>query len=76
VALMGIVLGMVLYGTSYVIPQFLATIAGYNSYQSGQIVLLSGLPSLAMMAIVPILLKRIDVRVAVASGLCIMGPRR
>jgi hypothetical protein len=29
-----------------------------------------------MMAIVPILLKRIDVRVAVASGLCIMGPRR
>lgn len=73
VALMGIVLGMVLYGTSYVIPQFLATIAGYNSYQSGQIVLLSGLPSLAMMAIVPILLKRIDVRVAVASGLCIMG---
>jgi MFS transporter, DHA2 family, multidrug resistance protein len=73
VALMGIVLGMVLYGTSYVIPQFLATIAGYNSYQSGQIVLLSGLPSLAMMAIVPILLKHIDVRVAVASGLCIMG---
>jgi DHA2 family multidrug resistance protein len=42
VALMGIVLGMVLYGTSYVI-QFLA-IAGYNSYQSGQIVLLSGCP--------------------------------
>jgi DHA2 family multidrug resistance protein len=26
-----------------------------------------------MMAIVPILLKRIDVRLAVASGLCIMG---
>jgi DHA2 family multidrug resistance protein len=73
VALMGIVLGMVLYGTSYVIPQFLATVAGYNSYQSGQIVLLSGLPSLAMMAIVPILLKRVDVRVAVASGLFIMG---
>lgn len=73
VAVMGIVLGMVLYGTSYVIPQFLASIAGYNSYQSGQIVLLSGLPSLAMMAIVPILLKRIDVRIAVASGLFIMG---
>ena len=73
VALMGIVLGMVLYGTSYVIPQFLASIAGYNSYQSGKIVLLSGLPSLVMMAIVPILLKRIDVRIAVASGLFIMG---
>jgi DHA2 family multidrug resistance protein len=36
-------------------------------------VLLSGIPSLFMMAIVPILLKRIDVRIAVASGLLIMG---
>ncbi len=73
VALMGIVLGVVLYGTSYAIPQFLALIAGYNALQSGKIVLLSGIPSLFMMAIVPILLKRIDVRIAVASGLLIMG---
>jgi DHA2 family multidrug resistance protein len=68
VALMGVVLGMVLYGTSYAIPQFLA-MRPYNALQSGKIVLLSGIPSLCMMAIVPILLKRIDVRLAVASGL-------
>jgi DHA2 family multidrug resistance protein len=73
VALMGVVLGIVLYGTSYAIPQFLAALAGYNALQSGKVVLLSGLPSLFMMAIVPILLKRIDIRVAVASGLVIMG---
>ncbi|WP_068089924.1 MDR family MFS transporter [Novosphingobium rosa] len=73
VALMGIVLGVVLYGTSYAIPQFLALISGYNALQSGKIVLLSGIPSLFMMAIVPILLKRIDVRIAVATGLLIMG---
>ncbi|WP_343609704.1 MDR family MFS transporter [Novosphingobium sp.] len=73
VAMMGIVLGIVLYGTSYAIPQFLALISGYNALQSGKIVLLSGIPSLFMMAIVPILLKRIDVRIAVASGLLIMG---
>ena len=73
VALMGMVLGVVLYGTSYVIPQFLASIADYNALQSGKIVLLSGIPSLFMMAIVPILLRRIDVRIAVASGLLIMG---
>ncbi|HWU02977.1 MAG TPA: MDR family MFS transporter [Novosphingobium sp.] len=72
-AMMGVVLGIVLYGTSYVIPQFLATIADYNAYQSGKIVLISGVPSLFMMAIVPILLKHIDVRIAVASGLLIMG---
>ncbi len=73
VALMGIVLGMVLYGTSYAIPQFLSAIANYNALQSGKVVLLSGLPSLVMMAIVPILLKRVDIRLAVAAGLFIMG---
>ncbi len=73
VALMGVVLGIVLYGTSYAIPQFLASIADYNALQSGKVVLLSGIPSLFMMAIVPILLKRIDIRIAVATGLIIMG---
>ncbi|MGR6327978.1 MDR family MFS transporter [Sphingomonas sp. XXL09] len=73
VALMGVVLGIVLYGTSYAIPQFLASIADYNALQSGKVVLLSGIPSLFMMAIVPILLKRIDIRIAVATGLVIMG---
>jgi MFS transporter, DHA2 family, multidrug resistance protein len=73
VALMGMVLGIVLYGTSYAIPQFLASIADYNALQSGKVVLLSGIPSLFMMAIVPILLRKIDVRIAVGSGLLIMG---
>ena len=73
VALMGVVLGIVLYGTSYAIPQFLAAIAGYNALQAGKVVLLSGIPSLFMMAIVPILLRTVDIRIAVASGLVIMG---
>ena len=73
VALMGVVLGIVLYGTSYAIPQFLAAIAGYNALQAGKVVLLSGIPSLFMMAIVPILLCTVDIRIAVASGLVIMG---
>ena len=73
VALMGVVLGIVLYGTSYAIPQFLAALANYNALQAGKVVLLSGLPSLVMMAIVPILLRTIDIRIAVAAGLAIMG---
>jgi DHA2 family multidrug resistance protein len=40
--------------------------------QSGKIVLLSGLPSLVMMALVPVLL-RFDVRIAVGLGLGIMA---
>jgi DHA2 family multidrug resistance protein len=73
VAIMGLVLGMVLYGTAYAIPQFLSVIAGYNALQSGQIVLLSGLPSLVMMPFVPILLRRLDIRLSVALGLLIMS---
>jgi len=73
VALMAMVLGVVLYGTAYVIPQFLAAIAGYNALQAGKIVLISGIPSLVMMAMVPILLRTIDIRIAVATGLAIMG---
>lgn len=73
VALMGLVLGMVLYGTSYVIPQFLAALADYNALQSGKVVLLSGLPSLVMMAIVPFLLRSVDIRLAVGAGLLIMA---
>src|SRR6202012_11290 len=34
-------IGMVIYGTSYVIPQFLSQISGYNSLQAGEVVLLS-----------------------------------
>jgi len=73
VALMGIVLGMVLYGTAYVIPQFLAAIADYDSLQSGKIVLLSGIPSLIIMALIPILMRVLDIRIAVGLGLFIMG---
>ncbi|WCT74068.1 MDR family MFS transporter [Sphingomonas naphthae] len=73
VSLMGLVLGAVLYGTSYAIPQFLSAIADYNSLQSGKVVLLAGIPSIVMLAFVPFLLKKVDVRIAVAAGLCIMA---
>ena len=73
VVIMGIVLGMVLYGTSYVIPQFLAAIAGYNAFQAGKVVLLSGVPRLILMPFTPFLIKKVDIRIAVALGLGIMA---
>jgi len=72
VALMGVVLGVVLYGTSYAIPQFLAAVADYNALQSGKVVLLSGIPSLFMMMLVPIMIRTFDIRLAVGAGLLIM----
>jgi DHA2 family multidrug resistance protein len=69
VAAMAVVLGMVLYGTSFVIPQFVAAIANYNALQAGQVVLLSGVPSLLLMPFTPLLMKYIDIRIAVTFGL-------
>ena len=69
VVVMVIAVGMALYGTSYAIPQFLATIAGYNALQAGEIVLLAGLPSFVIVAFAPLLLRHLDLRVAVGFGL-------
>ncbi len=73
VAAMGMVVGMVVYGTSYVIPQFLSTIAGYDSLQSGKVVMLSGIPSLMVMPFVPLLIRYVDIRLAVAVGLSVLA---
>ncbi|GGD82569.1 DHA2 family efflux MFS transporter permease subunit [Croceicoccus mobilis] len=73
VAIMGITIGMVLYGTSYAIPQFLAAIADYNALQAGKVVLLSGIPSIMLMPFVPLMIRNIDIRVAVGAGMVMMG---
>lgn len=73
VVVMGLIVGMVIYGTSYVIPQFLSSIANYNSLQSGKIVALSGIPSLLLMPLVPFLIRRLDIRLAVGLGLCFLA---
>lgn len=73
VALMGLVIGMMLYGTAFIIPQFLAAIAGYDALQSGRIVLLSGIPSLMLMPLTPLLIRHLDIRIAVGAGLLVMA---
>lgn len=73
VFVLGLLIGAVLYGTSYVIPQFLAAIAGYNAQQSGGVVFLSGIPAAMMMPLFPLLVARLDVRAAVVTGMLLMA---
>ncbi len=73
VALMGMAFGMVLYGTTYAIPQFLAAIPSYNAIQAGKVVLLSGIPAFLLLPFVPILLRTVNIRVAVSFGLILMS---
>jgi DHA2 family multidrug resistance protein len=69
VILIIVVVGMVLYGILYVLPQFLSLIAGYNAEQSGRILALSGIPAFLMMPILPLLLGRAPPRLTVLTGL-------
>jgi DHA2 family multidrug resistance protein len=63
------VVGMVLYGILYVLPQFLSGIAGYNAEQSGKVLFLSGIPAFLMMPILPFLLGKVNIRWMVLCGL-------
>lgn len=73
IAMMIVVLGMVIYGTSYVIPQFLSAIADYNAWQSGLVVIIAAFPTLVMMRLMPYLLRTLDIRLAVTGGLLILA---
>ncbi len=61
--------GAALYGISYLVPQFLSLVAGYNAEQAGNIMLLSGVPAFLMMPMLPRLLAKVDFRLMVVAGL-------
>jgi MFS transporter, DHA2 family, multidrug resistance protein len=65
--------GAGLYGISYILPQFLTSLADYNAFQSGLVTFIIGVPPLVMMTVYPILDKRLDLRIAVACGLVFCG---
>lgn len=61
--------GAGLYGIAYLLPQFLSTISGYNSEQSGAVMLVSGVPAFLLMPILPRVIGKMDPRVLVIAGL-------
>ncbi len=73
VFVLSLIVGSALYGISYMLPQFLTSLADYNAFQSGQVTFIIGVPSLLMMTIFPILEKHLDLRIAVALGLAFYG---
>ncbi|MDH7972978.1 MDR family MFS transporter [Sphingomonas sp. AR_OL41] len=73
VVVMALALGMVMYGSTFVIPQFLALIADYNALETGQVIFLMGVPAFLLMPIVPFLIRVVDIRLAVGVGLAMMA---
>ncbi|MFT9418983.1 DHA2 family efflux MFS transporter permease subunit [Acetobacter sp.] len=61
--------GGALYGILYLIPQYLAAVPDYNSLQSGLVAAISGVPTLIMLAVFPLLVRKLDLRLAIGSGI-------
>ncbi len=65
--------GMSFYTTSFIVPQFLAAIASYNSYGSGLVLLVGGIPPMIMVPLGPLMIKTLDTRFAVGLGIVMMA---
>jgi DHA2 family multidrug resistance protein len=62
--------GAGLYCVSYLVPQFLSGIAGYNAQQSGIVMLIAGVPAFLLVPALPRLIGSFDARIVVIAGLC------
>jgi DHA2 family multidrug resistance protein len=60
--------GSVSYGAIYIIPVYCAQIQGYNPQQIGYVVMWSGLPQIALMPVMPLLMRIVDTRLLVIIG--------
>jgi DHA2 family multidrug resistance protein len=66
-------LGFALYGTAYLLPEYLLGAQGFNPEQVGTVVAWTGLPQLLVIPLLPLLMKRIDARLLVGTGLVIFA---
>lgn len=65
--------GAIMFVVPFLTPQFLAAIAGFNAFQSGRVVFVSGFASLLGALTYPVAIRFLDVRVILACGLLILG---
>lgn len=61
-------LGIALYGSVFILPQYLSRIQGYNSEQIGMVLAWTGLPQLVLIPLVPRLMQKFDARIIIGIG--------
>ncbi|MCS3892678.1 DHA2 family multidrug resistance protein [Bradyrhizobium japonicum USDA 38] len=61
-------LGVALYGSVFILPQYLARIQGYNAEQIGMVLAWTGLPQLLLIPLVPRLMQKFDARIIIGVG--------
>jgi DHA2 family multidrug resistance protein len=68
-----VLVGFALFGTVYVLPQYLGQAQGYNAEQIGNVLAWTGLPQLLLIPLVPMLMRRFDARYIGALGIAIFA---
>jgi MFS transporter, DHA2 family, multidrug resistance protein len=63
------VIGTGLYGTTYVIPLFLAQVRGFSAFQIGTTVVVTGLAQMVMSPFTARIARKLDLRVMLAIGM-------
>jgi MFS transporter, DHA2 family, multidrug resistance protein len=63
------VVGTGMYGTTYLVPLFLAQVRGFSSLQIGETVVVTGLAQMAMSPISPLLARKMDLRLMLSIGI-------
>jgi DHA2 family multidrug resistance protein len=66
-------LGFALYGSAFLLPEYLAVSQGFDAEQIGQVMAWTGLPQLLVIPFVPLLMKRVDARLLVGIGLIVFA---
>jgi MFS transporter, DHA2 family, multidrug resistance protein len=74
-----VLVGFALFGSVYILPQYLGQAQGYNAEQIGNVLAWTGLPQLVLIPLVPLLMKRFDPRyigfvgVSIFAASCFMN---
>ena len=63
------VVGTGLYGATYLVPLFLAQVRGFNSWQIGQTVVVTGLAQMAVSPFTAHIARNLDLRIMLAIGM-------
>src|SRR4029079_3444888 len=71
--LVNVLVGFALFGTVYILPQYLGQVQRYNAEQTGNVLAWTGLPQLLLIPLVPLLMKRFDARYIGLFGISIFA---
>jgi DHA2 family multidrug resistance protein len=71
--LANVLVGFALFGSVYVLPQYLGQVQRYNAEQIGQVLAWTGLPQLLLIPLVPRLMKIADTRYIGFAGIALFA---